>query len=113
MAVAVVIVSEMGEWESTVTCDFHLSGAGAGIGYRKVGTPGGRFDTVDGVAGRMRTGRAIFSITPLWSRKAESIVVVGPLICCATSCGSQIVRRPMHEGCSSRSVGVVGPSHLA
>ena len=65
MTVAVVIASEMEEWESTATCDFHLSSTGAGIGYRKVGTRGGQVDAVGGVAGGMRMGREILPITPL------------------------------------------------
>jgi hypothetical protein len=116
MTVAVVIASEMGEWESTVTYDFHLFSTGAGIGDRNVGTRGGRVDAVGGVASGMRTGREIFLIAPLLSRKAESTVVVGPF-CWANACGSQIVGWYMHKDCSGRcwglDVGVEGPSHQA
>jgi len=115
MALAVAIASEVGEWESNATSDFHAARLCGGIGFGNVGTLGVLAVFRIGLAGGMRRGSGAFPRTPLWSRNDVVILYLG-LIWVIRDCGSHMARWSMHEAWSSfdgkRNVGVEGPSHL-
>jgi hypothetical protein len=91
---AMAVARAVAEAESTATLERHISMSGSGTGNLNVWTLGG----LGGgclVSASARTGRHMFPMTPLWSKKEVGRVVV-PSTWAARCPGSQIVRWSMH-----------------
>ena len=71
----VAAANEMAPWESIAILDFQASRQVSGMGYRKVGTLGGR-GLGGGKSGPMDMGRDSVPRTPRWSRKAVGSIAM-------------------------------------
>ena len=64
IALAAMIASEMGEWESTITWAFHSASVCVGIGYLNIETRRGLAVVGATYAGGMRRGNETLPSTP-------------------------------------------------